>query len=65
MPEKGVPPTQRYAQGGLQDLRKARVKGRGKSQATLDALTEATGIAILNLPATKLYKIRVDFRMDN
>ena len=31
MPEKGVPPTQRYAQGGLQDLRKARVKGRGKS----------------------------------
>ena len=38
---------------------------REESQATLDALTEATGIAILNLPATKLYKIRVDFRMDN
>ena len=37
---------------------------REESQATLDALTEATGIAILNLPATKLYKIRVDFRMD-
>ena len=38
---------------------------REESQATLDALAEATGIAILNLPATKLYKIRVDFRMDN
>ena len=37
---------------------------REESQATLDALTEATGITILNLPATKLYKIRVDFRMD-
>ena len=38
---------------------------RDATQATLDALTEATGIAILNLPATRLYKIRVDFRMDN
>lgn len=30
----------------------------------LDGITERTGIPILNLPATKLYKIRVDFRMD-
>lgn len=37
---------------------------RESRQATLDALTEATGIAILNLPATRLFKIRVDFRMD-
>ena len=38
MPEKRIPPTQRYAQRGLQDLRKARVKGGGKSQATLEAI---------------------------
>lgn len=31
--------------------------------STLDGITEKTGIAILNLPATKLYKIRVDFAM--
>lgn len=31
--------------------------------ATLDEITEKTGIAILNLPAKKLYKIRVDFAM--
>ena len=37
---------------------------RESRRATLDALTEATGIAILNLPATRLFKIRVDFRMD-
>ena len=30
---------------------------------TLDAVSEKTGIAILNLPAKKLYKIRVDFPM--
>jgi len=32
--------------------------------ATLNAITQDTGIAILNLPATRLFKIRVDFRMD-
>ena len=31
--------------------------------ATLDGITRRTGIAILNLPATKLYKIKVDFQM--
>lgn len=33
--------------------------------STLDAVTERTGIKILNLPATRMYKIRVDFRMDD
>lgn len=32
--------------------------------ALLDGITAKTGIPILNLPASKLYKIRVDFRMD-
>jgi len=31
---------------------------------TLDDITRQTGIAILNLPATKLYKIKVDFQME-
>ena len=31
---------------------------------TLDGITQRTGIPILNLPATKLYKIRVDFQME-
>jgi DNA-binding Lrp family transcriptional regulator len=31
--------------------------------ATLDGITQRTGIPILNLPATKLYKIRVDFQL--
>ncbi|MCA1943970.1 MAG: AsnC family transcriptional regulator [Desulfovibrio sp.] len=30
---------------------------------TLDELSAATGLQILNLPAKKLFKIRVDFRM--
>lgn len=30
---------------------------------TLDDLSARTGVAILNLPAEKLYKIKVDFRM--
>lgn len=30
---------------------------------TLAGITRKTGIEILNLPATKLYKIRVDFQM--
>ncbi len=30
----------------------------------LAAITEKTGVDILNLPATKLFKIRVDFSMD-
>ena len=33
-------------------------------QTTLDALTAATGVPILNLPATRLFKIRAVFRMD-
>lgn len=37
---------------------------REETQATLDDISEQTGIPILNLPATKLFKIRVDFRMD-
>lgn len=32
--------------------------------ATLDDITQKTGIPILNLPATRLYKIRVDFKME-
>ena len=32
--------------------------------AMLDDITAKTGIPILNLPATKLYKIRVDFQME-
>ncbi|WP_319780420.1 AsnC family transcriptional regulator [Maridesulfovibrio sp.] len=31
--------------------------------ATLDAITEKTGIRVLYLPATKLFKIKVDFDM--
>lgn len=30
---------------------------------TINAITRDTGISILNLPATRLYKIRVDFSM--
>ena len=33
-------------------------------EAVLQSLTERTGVPILNLPATQLFKIRVDFRMD-
>lgn len=36
---------------------------RDDGQRTLDAITAETGIAILNLPATRFFKIRVDFRM--
>ncbi len=32
--------------------------------AALAAISQKTGIAILNLPATKLFKIRVDFKME-
>lgn len=32
---------------------------------TLAEITHKTGIEILNLPATKLYKIRVDFQMES
>ena len=32
-------------------------------QERLDAITAKTGIPILNLPATKLFKIRVNFKM--
>ena len=34
-------------------------------QATLDGITAQTGVPILNLPATKMFKIRVDFRMSD
>lgn len=33
--------------------------------ATLDGVSQRTGIPILNLPAVRLYKIRVDFRMND
>jgi len=33
-------------------------------RAILDGITRRTDIPILNLPATKLYKIRVDFSME-
>ena len=32
-------------------------------QERLDAITALTGVPILNLPATKLFKIKVDFKM--
>ncbi len=32
---------------------------------TLDAITAMTGIEILNLPAKRLYKIKVDFNLDD
>lgn len=32
--------------------------------ATLADISQKTGIPILNLPATRLYKIRVDFKME-
>ena len=37
---------------------------RDTVHATLDGITQRTGIPILNLPATKLYKIKVDFQME-
>ncbi|MDR2744709.1 MAG: AsnC family transcriptional regulator [Desulfovibrio sp.] len=36
---------------------------REEAQAVLDGITARTGVPILNLPATRIYKIRVDFRM--
>lgn len=33
-------------------------------EAILASITEVTGIKILNLPASKLFKIKVDFKMD-
>ncbi|ADU63213.1 MAG: AsnC family transcriptional regulator [Pseudodesulfovibrio sp.] len=33
-------------------------------EAILASITEATGIKILNLPASTLFKIKVDFKMD-
>jgi DNA-binding Lrp family transcriptional regulator len=36
---------------------------REEAQTALDGITERTGVPILNLPATRIYKIRVDFRM--
>ena len=37
---------------------------REQEAATLAAIERETGIGVLNLPATRLFKIRVDFRMD-
>ncbi len=34
-------------------------------EATLASITQKTGIKILNLPADKLFKIKVDFKIDN
>ena len=36
---------------------------REQEAATLAELERETGVAVLNLPATRLFKIRVDFRM--
>ncbi|WP_298034227.1 AsnC family transcriptional regulator [uncultured Desulfovibrio sp.] len=36
---------------------------REEAQAVLDDIRARTGVDIINLPATKLFKIRVDFRM--
>ena len=38
---------------------------RAEAEAILAGFTERTGVPILNLPATRLFKIRVDFRMDD
>ena len=32
--------------------------------AVIEKITQKTGIEILNLPATRLYKVKVDFKMD-
>lgn len=37
---------------------------REEAAAILESISHDTGIAILNLPATQLFKIRVDFPMD-
>lgn len=37
---------------------------RDSVYATLAGITERTGVEILNLPATALYKIKVDFQME-
>jgi len=37
---------------------------RDAVRAVLDGITERTGVPILNLPATKMYKIKVDFSMN-
>jgi DNA-binding Lrp family transcriptional regulator len=37
---------------------------RDAVSAVLNGITERTGVPILNLPATKMYKIKVDFPMD-
>lgn len=39
--------------------------GREERDQILKRLSEKTGVEILNLPATKLYKIRVDFPMSD
>ena len=33
-------------------------------EALLAGITERTGVRVLNLPATRMYKIRVDFQME-
>jgi len=37
----------------------------GNVESTLAGITEKTGIPILNLPASKMFKIKVDFAMDD
>jgi siroheme decarboxylase len=39
--------------------------GREAVDASLQAMREATGVDILNLPASRLFKIKVDFKMSN
>jgi DNA-binding Lrp family transcriptional regulator len=36
---------------------------REEAQAVLDGIAGRTGVPVLNLPATRIYKIRVNFRM--
>ena len=37
---------------------------REEAKAVLENLSQSSGISILDLPATRLFKIRVDFRME-
>lgn len=40
-------------------------RSREEAEAILSEITAESGIPILNLPATRLYKIRVDFQMSD
>jgi len=38
--------------------------GRARVDADVAAIAEATGVPVMNLPAEKMFKIKVDFRMN-